>query len=129
MVLRAISTLLGHIPVTLQDWRTSLVSIIISLPLNPFSPLTTHISPGFLTFEGFSPKVVRPFSLAYPPSDTIVTKLEINPRQPPAFFTHALVHTRVVKVSRGIGVVWGMRGNQSGPRRSNAQADTEMGVG
>jgi len=112
---RATSTLLGHIPVTLQDWGTSLVSIIILLPLNPFSPLTTHPSPGFLTFKGHSRMVFQPFSLAYPLSDSIVTKFELNVRRSPASFTH----TRVMNVARGIGVVWGMRGNQSGPRRSD----------
>lgn len=56
------------------------------------SPFTTHLSPGFLTSKGLSFMVVRPFSLAYPLSDTIVTKLEINARRPPAPFTHTLVY-------------------------------------
>jgi len=96
----------------------NLVGVSLSSP-TPFD-LFRH---GFLTFKGLSPMVVRPFSLAYPPSDTIVTKLEINAQRPPASFTHTLVHTRVVSVARGIGMVWGMRGNQSGPRRSDGCAD------
>ena len=65
--------------------------------------------------RGFPAAVARAFSQAYPSSDTIVTKPKINAHGPLTSFTYMLVrtpHLPVMKVARGTGVVWGMRGNQ-----------------
>lgn len=130
MVLRATPPLSGHIGATLtrtQDQGSSSTPIIV-LSI-PFHLLITHPSPGFLPFQGLSPMIVRPFSQAYPLSDMIVTKPEINARLPLTSFSHTFVQKQAMKVARGMGVVWGMRGNQLGPGRSDVLTDPEIGVG